>query len=270
MTGWRLGYLAGPKHFVTACAKIQSQLSSCANSISQSAAESALGMGKAGGGVVATMVTAYKERRDFLVQFFNDLQGVKVSNAQGAFYLFLDFSYYYGVEAEGFGLINSSESLCGYLLDMAQVILTIIFFNHHLQNHPKKSPLSPTTTIIFDHHCPHQRQPPPTANNNINSTTTTTTNTTQKKNQSEKKLTKKSKKAATSPFLHQLHRRPPIVVDTGAPAEVMRASLCSARPAPYEPPSSSYFSPTIIIILHLHQKQNRMSLDPSYMQTSTL
>ncbi|KAH9603942.1 hypothetical protein KSS87_019699, partial [Heliosperma pusillum] len=120
MTGWRLGYLAGPKHFVTTCAKIQSQLSSCANSISQSAGESALRMGKAGGEVVATMVTAYRERRDFLLQFFKDLQGVKVSHPQGAFYLFLDLSYYYGVEAQGFGLINSSESLCCYLLDQAQ------------------------------------------------------------------------------------------------------------------------------------------------------
>ncbi|KAL9224533.1 hypothetical protein vseg_000558 [Gypsophila vaccaria] len=123
MTGWRLGYLAGPKHFVTACAKIQSQMSSCANSISQRAAISALEMGKAGGEIVANMVTAFNERRDFLLRFFEDLQGVKISNPQGAFYLFIDFSSYYGSEVEGFGLINSSESLCNYLIDNAQVAL---------------------------------------------------------------------------------------------------------------------------------------------------
>ncbi|KAK9715403.1 hypothetical protein RND81_06G162600 [Saponaria officinalis] len=123
MTGWRLGYLAGPKHLVTACAMIQSQMSSCANSISQRAAISALEMGKAGGETIATMVTAFRERRDFLLRFFKDLHGVKISNPHGAFYLFIDFSYYYGFEAKGFGVINSSESLCNYLIDEARVSL---------------------------------------------------------------------------------------------------------------------------------------------------
>ncbi|KAI8540771.1 hypothetical protein RHMOL_Rhmol08G0011000 [Rhododendron molle] len=105
MTGWRLGYLAGPKHFVVACGKIQSQATSGASSISQKAAVAALGMGYAGGEAVATMVKAFKERRDYL----------------GAFYIFLDFSSYYGTEAEGFGMIKDSESLCRYLLDKGQV-----------------------------------------------------------------------------------------------------------------------------------------------------
>ncbi|KAL9224807.1 hypothetical protein vseg_000808 [Gypsophila vaccaria] len=123
MTGWRLGYVAGPKHFVAACGKIQSQSTSGACSISQKAAVAALGMGKAGGVVVATMVKAFRERRDFLIKGFKELEGVKISDPQGAFYLFLDFSSYYGSEAEGFGLIDGSESLCRYLLDKAQVAL---------------------------------------------------------------------------------------------------------------------------------------------------
>ncbi|CAO2833382.1 unnamed protein product [Amaranthus hypochondriacus] len=123
MTGWRLGYIAGPKHFVAACGKIQSQSTSGASSISQKAAVAALGMGKAGGEVVATMVKAFRERRDFLIKGFSELDGVKISDPQGAFYLFLDFSSYYGSEAEGFGVINGSESLCRYLLDKAQVAL---------------------------------------------------------------------------------------------------------------------------------------------------
>ncbi|KAG5534192.1 hypothetical protein RHGRI_022358 [Rhododendron griersonianum] len=114
MTGWRLGYLAGPKHFVVACGKIQSQATSGASSISQKAAVAALGMGYAGGVAVATMVKAFKERRDYLVQTFGELEG-------GAFYIFLDFSSYYGTEAEGFGMIKDSESLCRYLLDKGQV-----------------------------------------------------------------------------------------------------------------------------------------------------
>ncbi|KAF8041928.1 hypothetical protein BT93_A0508 [Corymbia citriodora subsp. variegata] len=123
MTGWRLGYIAGPKHFVSACAKIQSQLTSGASSIAQEAAFAALSMGYAGGETVATMVNAYKERRDFLVESFGELEGVKISEPQGAFHIFIDFSHYYGAEVKGFGVIDGSESLCRYLLDLAQVVL---------------------------------------------------------------------------------------------------------------------------------------------------
>ncbi|XP_058085224.1 bifunctional aspartate aminotransferase and glutamate/aspartate-prephenate aminotransferase [Magnolia sinica] len=123
MTGWRLGYLAGPKHFVSACGKIQSQSTSGASSISQKAGLAALGLGYAGGEAVATMVKAFQERRDFLVKSFKAIEGVKISEPQGAFYLFLDFSSYYGSEVDGFGPIKDSESLCRYLLDKGQVAL---------------------------------------------------------------------------------------------------------------------------------------------------
>ncbi|CAN1224653.1 Bifunctional aspartate aminotransferase and glutamate/aspartate-prephenate aminotransferase [Linum grandiflorum] len=123
MTGWRLGYIAGPKHFVAACNKIQSQSTSGASSISQKAAVAALGLGYAGGEAVATMVKSFRERRDFLVQNFGEIEGVKISEPQGAFYLFIDFSSYFGSVVEGFGKIDDSESLCRYLLDKAQVAL---------------------------------------------------------------------------------------------------------------------------------------------------
>ncbi|KAH9295942.1 hypothetical protein KI387_039530, partial [Taxus chinensis] len=121
MTGWRLGYLAGPKHFVTACDRIQSQSTSGASSISQKAGVAALGLGYAGGEVVSTMVKAFKERRDMLVERLQALDGVKLSVPQGAFYLFPDFSSYYGIEVEGFGVIDGSESLCRFFLEKAQV-----------------------------------------------------------------------------------------------------------------------------------------------------
>ncbi|GLJ49920.1 hypothetical protein SUGI_1061320 [Cryptomeria japonica] len=121
MTGWRLGYLAGPKHFVTACGRIQSQSTSGASSISQKAGVAALGLGYAGGEVVSTMVKAFKERRDFLVKRLQALEGVKLSVPQGAFYLFPDFSSYYGTEVEGFGIIEGSEALCRFFLEKAQV-----------------------------------------------------------------------------------------------------------------------------------------------------
>ncbi|PIN17969.1 Kynurenine aminotransferase, glutamine transaminase K [Handroanthus impetiginosus] len=107
MTGWRLGYLAGPKHFVAACGKVQSQFTSGASSISQKAAAATLEVGYAGGEAVSTMVKAFRERRNFL----------------GRFHLFLDFSSYYGLKVEGFAVTSGSESSCQYLLDKAQVAL---------------------------------------------------------------------------------------------------------------------------------------------------
>lgn len=123
MTGWRLGYIAGPKHFISACNKLQSQFTSGASSISQKAAVAALGLGYAGGEAVATMLKAFHERRDFLVKSFGEIDGVKISEPRGAFYLFIDLSSYYGVEVDGFGTVNNSESLCRYLLDKSQVAL---------------------------------------------------------------------------------------------------------------------------------------------------
>lgn len=63
MTGWRLGYLAAPKHFVKAAALIQSQSTSCASSISQAAGVAALALGPGGGEVCAKMVRAFEERK---------------------------------------------------------------------------------------------------------------------------------------------------------------------------------------------------------------
>ncbi|KAJ8765799.1 hypothetical protein K2173_014921 [Erythroxylum novogranatense] len=123
MTGWRLGYIAGPKHFVSAFNKIQSQFTSGASSISQKAGVAALGLGYAGGEAVSMMVKAFRERRDYLIKSFGEMEGVRLSEPQGAFYLFIDFSSYYGAKVDGFGLINDSDSLCRYLLDKAQVAL---------------------------------------------------------------------------------------------------------------------------------------------------
>ena len=62
-TGWRLGYAAAPKVFAKAIAKIQSQNTSGASSISQRAGVAALGLGKAGGNLVADMIDAFQQRR---------------------------------------------------------------------------------------------------------------------------------------------------------------------------------------------------------------
>lgn len=113
MTGWRLGYMAGPKDVIQASEKIQSQFTSGPNSITQRAAISALqGSRKE----TDEMKLAFKERRDYLVSALREIPGLKVNMPPGAFYVFPDVSAYYGKHN-----INTAEELCMYLLDKAQV-----------------------------------------------------------------------------------------------------------------------------------------------------
>jgi len=67
MTGWRLGYLAGPTDYAKTCATIQSRTTSARCSISQRAAIAALEMGYKGGEVIQEMVDMYLERRDYVI-----------------------------------------------------------------------------------------------------------------------------------------------------------------------------------------------------------
>ena len=113
MTGWRLGYMAAHKDIIKACEKIQSQSTSGPNSITQRAAITALN-----GDMQPTqmMVTAFKERRDYLVNALREIEGLKVNNPPGAFYVFPDVSAFIGKKD-----IHTAEDLCMYLLDTAQV-----------------------------------------------------------------------------------------------------------------------------------------------------
>eukprot|EP00899_Mesostigma_viride_P021805 jgi/Mesvir1/29626/Mv21478-RA.1 len=125
MTGWRLGYLAAPQHFATACDRIQSQLTSGASSIAQEAAVAALAMGHAGGESVKVMVKAFRERRDKMVERLRRIPGVKVTVPDGAFYLLPDMSAYCGdgVSADGFGPIPDVDALSAFILKEGQVAL---------------------------------------------------------------------------------------------------------------------------------------------------
>jgi len=92
VTGWRLGYLAGPSEIVKACSKIQSQFTSGANSVAQRAAIAALNSGNS---QVMYMRDAFLERRNFLInQMKKKVPHAIVNSPQGAFYLFPDLKYY--------------------------------------------------------------------------------------------------------------------------------------------------------------------------------
>ena len=89
MTGWRIGYAAGPAAIIKEMRKIQGQSTSNPCSISQAAAAAALAGDQA---CVAEMTTAFKQRHDWLVPALDALPGVRCTPGQGAFYAFADFS----------------------------------------------------------------------------------------------------------------------------------------------------------------------------------
>lgn len=117
MTGWRLGWLAGPTWLVNACNKLQGQYTSAPSSIAQKAAEAAyLGDQKC----VEEMRQAFKRRRDLIVKLASDIPGLKVNEPQGAFYLFPDCSSYLG-KSYGDRKINTSADLAMFLLEVGHV-----------------------------------------------------------------------------------------------------------------------------------------------------
>ncbi|KAI3433551.1 hypothetical protein D9Q98_003362 [Chlorella vulgaris] len=125
MTGWRLGYLAAPRHFAKAAAVIQSQSTSGASSIAQHAAVTALGMGPQGGPLVQEMIRAFEERRDYVTQRLQQMPGVRLAAPQGAFYVMPEVSAFVGpgVEAKGWGPVPDVDALCRYLVEVGNVAL---------------------------------------------------------------------------------------------------------------------------------------------------
>ncbi len=115
MTGWRIGYAAGPETLISAMATIQSQSTSNPCSISQKAAEAALDGDQA---VVADMVAAYRRRHDFVVTALNDIPGFECRPGEGTFYAFPKVTG----AISSLGLKNDVE-LNDFLLNQANVAL---------------------------------------------------------------------------------------------------------------------------------------------------
>ncbi|MBI5525927.1 MAG: pyridoxal phosphate-dependent aminotransferase [Deltaproteobacteria bacterium] len=119
MTGWRIGYAAGPKPVIKAMTDIQSQSTSNPNSIAQKAAVEALAGPQDS---VAAMRTEFDARRRFLVDALNSLPGLSCRTPNGAFYAFPNCSRLYGKRA-GDRKIAGSSDLAIYFLEEARVAL---------------------------------------------------------------------------------------------------------------------------------------------------
>ena len=117
MTGWRIGYMAGPEWLVNACTNLQGQVTSGANSIAQMAAIAAL---TGPNDSIVKMKDIFMARRNILVETFNSINGVKVMNPKGAFYLFPDVSGLFNKKLNN-RLIRNSDDLSWYLLEEANV-----------------------------------------------------------------------------------------------------------------------------------------------------
>lgn len=116
MTGWRIGYAAGPSQLIAAMTKIQSQSTSCASAVSQAAAAAALIGDQT---VLDTMLRAYQERHNFVVEALNNIDGISCLNSNGTFYAFPN------VEAliQRLPNVNDDQELANFLLEKAGVAL---------------------------------------------------------------------------------------------------------------------------------------------------
>ena len=119
MTGWRIGYAAGPKEIIKAMTNIQSQSTSNPTSIAQKASVEALTGPQ---DFINTMLTEFDMRRKFLISELNSIPGMSCLTPTGAFYAFPNTSKIYGKSIDN-RKISSSSDLALYLLEKAKVAL---------------------------------------------------------------------------------------------------------------------------------------------------
>ena len=117
MTGWRIGFVAGPEWIVKAINKLQGQYTSGPCSVSQKAAEAAYTGTQA---PVEEMRQAFERRRDLIVKLAKEIPGMEVNNPQGAFYLFPKCDSFFGKSA-GERVIQNADDLAMYLLEVGHV-----------------------------------------------------------------------------------------------------------------------------------------------------
>jgi aspartate aminotransferase len=117
MTGYRLGYIAAHPTIVKACEKLQGQITSGANAVTQRGAITALTGDMA---PTEAMNVEFTRRRARMLELLKAIPGVQVAEPDGAFYVFPVIKAYFG-KADGAYVINDADDLCMYLLNVAHV-----------------------------------------------------------------------------------------------------------------------------------------------------
>ncbi len=117
MTGWRIGYAGGPEEIIAAMTRIQSQTTSCPNSIAQMASIEAL---KGEQEIIQEMVDEFDRRRRRIVEGLQAIDGLRCFDPMGAFYVFPNVSAFFGKRHRG-RPIDGSAALSEYLLEEARV-----------------------------------------------------------------------------------------------------------------------------------------------------
>lgn len=115
MTGWRIGFAAGPEHIVKAMTRLQDHSTSCPSALSQAAAADAL---RRGPGLTEDWVEGLQPRRDLMLELLREIPGVDCPTPEGAFYLFPDMKAWLAPHTK----FTDTMALCEHLLTHAGVV----------------------------------------------------------------------------------------------------------------------------------------------------
>lgn len=117
MTGWRLGYSAGPKYIIDAASSLQGHITSCTNSITQKATIAALLQDD---GSIEKMRKEFEQRKVFMYNELNKIENVSTTSPQGAFYIMVNVDFYLSNNTKG---IKNDVELCSFLLEEAKIAI---------------------------------------------------------------------------------------------------------------------------------------------------
>ena len=117
MTGWRIGYIGAPELIAKACNKMQGQITSGANCIAQRATITAL---NASISEIKYMIDEFYKRKNLIINLLSEINGFKLNNPKGAFYIFPDISFFFGKKIRN-KTINNSTDFAFFLLEEANV-----------------------------------------------------------------------------------------------------------------------------------------------------
>mgnify|MGYP001339780877 FL=1 len=117
MTGWRIGYIGAPQLISKACNKMQGQITSGANCIAQRATITALNTPIS---EIKYMIDEFYKRKTLIINLLSEIDGFKLNDPQGAFYVFPDISFFFGKKIKN-KVINNSTDFAFFLLEEANV-----------------------------------------------------------------------------------------------------------------------------------------------------